>query len=114
MTALGSSTSNTYFKRRRGRIGPRGFDGRLDLVPIDALDRIDRRAHVGAALDQAQDLVRLETDIGIDKQQMGRVRIVEELRDQAGAGPGDQRVAVLEQDLKIEIAVSAHQLLQLE
>ena len=36
-------------------------------LPIDALDRIDPRAHVCAALDQPQDLLRLEADIGVDK-----------------------------------------------
>ena len=102
------------FQRRGGRIRTRGFDRRLDLVPIDALDRVDRRTHFGAALDQAQDLLRLEADIGIDEQQMGRVRVVEELRNQARPRPGDQGIAVLEQDLEIDIAVRSHQLLQLE
>ena len=42
------------------------------------------------------------------------IRVVEELRNQAGARAGDQRVAVLEQDLEIEVFVGANEILQLE
>ena len=89
-----------------------GGDRLLDLAPVDPLDRIDRRAHVGAAFDQAQNLLRLEADIGVDEQQMRRGRIVEKLRDQARPRARDQRVAILELDLEIEVAVGAHDLLQ--
>jgi hypothetical protein len=68
--------------------------------------------HAGAALDQAKDLIRLETDIGVNEQEMRRGRIVEKLRDQAGSRPGDESIAVLEQDLQRNATVGPHHLFQ--
>jgi hypothetical protein len=101
-------------QRRGGRIGTRGFDGLPDLVPIDVFDRIHGGTHFGAALDETQNLFGFEADIGIEKQKIGRGLVFEELRKETCPRPGDQRVAVLEQDLERQAAIGADQLLQLE
>ena len=74
-------------QRRRGRIAPPGLDGRLYLVPVDPLDRIDGGAHVGAAGDEAKHLLGLEADIGVDEEEMGRGGIVEKLGQPGSPAP---------------------------
>ena len=98
----------------RRRIGIGGLDASPHPVPIDALDRIDGSAHVGAGLDQSQNLFGFEADIGIKKQQVGRRLVLQELRQEPRPRPGDEGVPVLEQHLEGQSAVAADGLLQLE
>ena len=44
---------------------------RFDLVPVDPLDGINGRAHLGAALDQPQHLLGLKSDVCVDEQPDG-------------------------------------------
>ena len=59
------------FQGGGARIGLSGLDGALHLVPVDPLDRIGGSAHVGAAFDQPNYLIRFKPDVGIDEQQVG-------------------------------------------
>src|SRR5208282_2540389 len=56
-----------------------------DEIPIDRLERIQRSGEVLIKPQQPLGLLRLETDIGIDEQQMRGRRIVQESRDQSAA-----------------------------
>ena len=77
----------------------------LRLVPVDALDRIDAGHHVGAGFDQPEHLVGRKADIGIHEQEMRRRGIVEEQRHQIGARARDQRIAVAQSDLEVDVGL---------
>jgi len=101
---------------QRGGAGLRqsGGKGRADLLPVDALDGIDAGAEVGAAGEQAQHLLGLEADIGIDEKKMRRRGVVQEGRHQICARPRDQRVVLLHLQLELDVGVGAQRDLQLE
>ncbi len=58
-------------------------------------------------------LFRLETDVGVDKQQMRRARIIQKMTNNGLARPRNQRVTGLEQVVQVPAALCKG-LLQLE
>jgi hypothetical protein len=100
---------------RCGRhVGAAGLDRPRGLVPVDPLDRIAAGDDVRAALDQPEHLLRLEADVGIDEQEMRRFGIIQEHRGQIGPRARDQRIAVAQQHLELEIGHAVHGTLERE
>jgi len=79
----------------------------LHFRPVDLLGRIDPGRHVGAEIQQAEHFLRLEADVSVDEQQMGRGRIAQEVCHHILPRPGDQRVAALHQHGEAHAALVA-------
>jgi hypothetical protein len=69
----GSSNSRTYERAA----GPGGLGG---FGPVDALGRIHRRGDIGAEIEQPEYLIRLETDIRVDEQEVRGRGVFEKMR----------------------------------
>ncbi len=102
--AFGPGAERADIKQGRGlkALGPAGGAPDRGMAPVDHFQGIDAGDEILIEAQHVKYLLRRETDVGVDEQQVRRLRRLQELADEGVAAAGDQRIMAEQGERRVE------------